>query len=191
MKKFEVRYAVPISPELFESGLYPPGTFKNSEIEVDRETEEIARAYLLERLRKREPLVYGRDWYYTPLGPERVIHIEADSFSISRERIAHFYMKGENGKLDDYPSSAVANVIHVLPAREEKPKGSGGIGKVPWTPWPEAEFRSDTGGRNKRLIIRYTAPDGKVEKYGVMLDLDTLKPEFTVDLREQTGGVAD
>ena len=51
----------------FASGGFPPGTFQNAEVEVDRQQAAEMRAELVKSLRRREPLVYGRDWDYKPV----------------------------------------------------------------------------------------------------------------------------
>lgn len=63
----------------YESGGFPPGTFQNSELEVDPTQAEMIRKMLVTSLRRREPLVYGRDWDYTPVTvpPSEAQFIEA------------------------------------------------------------------------------------------------------------------
>lgn len=51
----------------YRAGGFPPGTFQNTEIEVDDEQAESIRSMLTATIRKREPLVYGRDWDYKPV----------------------------------------------------------------------------------------------------------------------------
>jgi HK97 family phage portal protein len=51
----------------YAAGGFPPGTFQNVEVEVDTEQANIMRAQLVKSLRRREPLVYGRDWDYKPV----------------------------------------------------------------------------------------------------------------------------
>jgi HK97 family phage portal protein len=51
----------------FDSGGFPPGTFQNSELEVDAQQSEEIRRRLVTSIRRREPLVYGRDWTYHPV----------------------------------------------------------------------------------------------------------------------------
>lgn len=51
----------------FQSGGFPPGTFKNNEIEIDGQQAQEMRDHLLKTLRQRVPLVYGRDWDYKPV----------------------------------------------------------------------------------------------------------------------------
>lgn len=51
----------------FANGGFPPGVFKNSELEVDADQSRAIRANLTETLRRRQPLVIGRDWEYSPV----------------------------------------------------------------------------------------------------------------------------
>lgn len=51
----------------YRAGGFPPGTFQNTEIEVDDEQAEQIRSMLTATIRRREPLVYGRDWDYKPV----------------------------------------------------------------------------------------------------------------------------
>ena len=50
----------------FRAGGFPPGTFKNNEIEIDAAQSAEIRGLLSTSIRRREPLVYGRDWDYHP-----------------------------------------------------------------------------------------------------------------------------
>ena len=62
----------------FANGGIPPGTFKNSELEVDQDQSRAIRANLTETMRLRQPLVYGRDWDYSPISvkPEEAQFVE-------------------------------------------------------------------------------------------------------------------
>lgn len=51
----------------YAAGGFPPGTFQNAEVEVDKQQAAEVRAELVKSLRRREPLVYGRDWDYKPV----------------------------------------------------------------------------------------------------------------------------
>lgn len=51
----------------YRAGGFPPGTFQNSEIEIDADQAEEIRSMLTSTIRRREPLVYGRDWDYKPV----------------------------------------------------------------------------------------------------------------------------
>jgi len=51
----------------YKAGGFPPGTFQNNEIEIDADQAEQIRATLSATIRRREPLVYGRDWDYKPV----------------------------------------------------------------------------------------------------------------------------
>ena len=64
----------------FANGGFPPGVFKNSELEVEADQSRAIRANLTETLRRRQPLVIGRDWDYTPISvkPEEAQFVETD-----------------------------------------------------------------------------------------------------------------
>jgi HK97 family phage portal protein len=51
----------------FKAGGFPPGTFKNNEIEIDTSQAAEIRSLLNQSIRNRTPLVYGRDWDYNPI----------------------------------------------------------------------------------------------------------------------------
>lgn len=51
----------------YAAGGFPPGVFQNNELEVDNEQAAIIRKMLVNTMRQRQPLVYGRDWDYTPI----------------------------------------------------------------------------------------------------------------------------
>ena len=63
----------------FKAGGFPPGTFKNNEIEINPDDASEIRAMLNTSIRRREPLVYGRDWDYHPVTvpPSEAQFIEA------------------------------------------------------------------------------------------------------------------
>lgn len=63
----------------FRAGGFPPGTFKNNEIEIDAAQSAEIRELLNTSIRRREPLVYGRDWDYHPVTvpPSEAQFIEA------------------------------------------------------------------------------------------------------------------
>ena len=51
----------------YRSGGFPPGHFKNSEIEIDAEQAEAIRSMLTATIQRHQPLVYGKDWDYMPI----------------------------------------------------------------------------------------------------------------------------
>lgn len=63
----------------YASGGFPPGTFQNQEIEIDADQAEQIREMLTSAMRRRQPLVYGRDWDYKPVvvPPSEAQFIEA------------------------------------------------------------------------------------------------------------------
>ena len=62
----------------FANGGYPPGIFKNTELEVDADMSRAIRGTLTETLRRRQPLVFGRDWEFNPVNvpPEEAQFVE-------------------------------------------------------------------------------------------------------------------
>lgn len=63
----------------FQAGGFPPGTFQNAEMEVNAAQAAEIRGELVKSLRRREPLVFGRDWDYKPvtIPPSEAQFIEA------------------------------------------------------------------------------------------------------------------
>ena len=75
----------------YRSGGFPPGTFKNDQYEVDEEQSDKIKAKLVQAQRRREPLVHGRDWTYTPISvpPNEAQFIEAQQLTATQ--IASIY----------------------------------------------------------------------------------------------------
>ena len=75
----------------FMGGGFPPGVFKNSEIEVDAAQAAEVRDQLVRIQRRREPLVVGRDWDYKPITvpPNEAQFIEA--MQLTATQIAAIY----------------------------------------------------------------------------------------------------
>jgi len=70
----------------YQAGGFPPGTFQNSEIEIDADQAEEIRAMLSSTIQRRQPLVYGRDWDYKPVTvpPNEAQFIEAIRLNASQ-----------------------------------------------------------------------------------------------------------
>lgn len=70
----------------YESGGFPTGTFQNAEMEVNAAQAAEIRAELVKSLRRREPLVYGRDWDYKPVTvpPSEAQFIEATQMNATQ-----------------------------------------------------------------------------------------------------------
>lgn len=75
----------------YRSGGFPPGTFQNSQYEVDDEQSVIIKRRLVNAMRRREPLVYGRDWEYKAVSvpPNEAQFIEAQQLTATQ--IASIY----------------------------------------------------------------------------------------------------
>ena len=75
----------------FRAGGFPPGTFANSEVTVTQdEATEIA-GRLIAAMRARRPLVYGKDWTYSPITvpPEEAQFVQ--TMQLSATQIASIY----------------------------------------------------------------------------------------------------
>ena len=57
------RYGV----DWYRSGGFPPGVMQHQELELTKQQSDQMKAKLVRALRRREPLVYGRDWDYKPI----------------------------------------------------------------------------------------------------------------------------
>lgn len=63
----------------FSNGGFPPGTFQNSEQTIPPDQAEAIKGRLRAAIQTRAPLVYGRDWTYTPISvpPEEAQFVES------------------------------------------------------------------------------------------------------------------
>jgi HK97 family phage portal protein len=70
----------------YKSGGIPPGTFKNDQYEIDDEQSAQIKRRLVDAQRRREPLVHGRDWTYTPISvpPNEAQFIEAQQLTATQ-----------------------------------------------------------------------------------------------------------
>lgn len=59
--------ALSYGADWYKAGGFPPGTFQNSQYEVDDEQSAQIKRKLVGAMQRREPLVYGRDWEYKPI----------------------------------------------------------------------------------------------------------------------------
>ncbi len=60
-------HAQTYSNDWFEAGGVPPGTFQNTAQTVTQADATTAKTRLVSAIRSREPIVYGKDWTYTPI----------------------------------------------------------------------------------------------------------------------------
>jgi HK97 family phage portal protein len=75
----------------FGSGGFPPGTFVNSEVTVTQDEATAIAGRLIAAMRARRPLVYGKDWAYTPITvpPEEAQFVQ--TMQLSATQIAAIY----------------------------------------------------------------------------------------------------
>lgn len=93
----------------FDSGGIPPGQFKNNvQTTVDQKTADAIKRRLVKAIRTHEPIVYGKDWDYTPftLPPHDAQFVE--SMQLSATQVANVYgvpparIGGTNGESMTY-----------------------------------------------------------------------------------------
>ena len=75
----------------FAAGGVPPGTFKNTKVEIDQANARIIKARLGEAIRTREPIVYGADWDFNAIAipPEQAQFVETQN--LTANQIAAIY----------------------------------------------------------------------------------------------------
>lgn len=96
------------SREWFDSGGVPPGTFANATQTVSQAEAEVIGKRVTAAIRKRRPIVYGKDWTYTPISisPNEAKFVE--TMRLTASQIAHIYgippemIGGETGKSETY-----------------------------------------------------------------------------------------
>ncbi|MGH3097878.1 MAG: phage portal protein [Streptosporangiales bacterium] len=92
------------SKEWFDSGGVPPGTFENANVTVNQEQADIISNRLVNSIRKHRPIVYGKDWKYTPVSvsPSEARFVE--TMRLTASQVANIYgippemIGGETGK---------------------------------------------------------------------------------------------
>jgi HK97 family phage portal protein len=79
------------SNDWFAGGGVPPGTFKNETQTVDQTEAQVMKKRLGAAIRSREPIVYGRDWTYTPIAvsPHEAQFVE--TMRLTASQIAAIY----------------------------------------------------------------------------------------------------
>lgn len=91
--------ALAYGADWYRAGGFPPGTFANTEYEVDEEQSEKIKAKLVRAQRRREPLVHGRDWKYTPVTvpPNEAQFIEAQQLTATQIAVVYGVMPRKAG----------------------------------------------------------------------------------------------
>jgi HK97 family phage portal protein len=79
------------SRDWFSSGGVPPGTFTNSSQVVDQTEATVIKKRLVQAIRSHEPIVYGRDWTYTPITVAASEAKFVDTLRLGATQIASIY----------------------------------------------------------------------------------------------------
>lgn len=120
----------------FGAGGFPPGTFKNVEQTITQTQADEIKGRLGAAMRSREPLVYGRDWDYSPISvpPEEAQFVE--TMKLTANQIAPIYgVQPEDIGGTSGDSMTYANV-------EQKAINRVMFGYRPWLVRFEAVFAS-------------------------------------------------
>lgn len=111
--------ALKYSADWFHNGGFPPGTFQNTQEEVDDSQARMIRQRLTDTLRQREPLVYGKDWDYKPIvvPPNEAAFIQA--MQLNSSQVASIYgvpPQKAGGALNDtmHYTSELSEAISIL-----------------------------------------------------------------------------
>lgn len=83
--------ALAYGADWYKNGGFPPGTFQNTQYEVEKEQADQIKQRLVNAMRQRQPLVYGRDWEYKPITvpPDEAQFIQA--MQLNATQIAAIY----------------------------------------------------------------------------------------------------
>lgn len=100
----------------FRSGGTPPGTFKNSTQTVDQQAANTIKRRVVQAIRSREPMVYGKDWDYTPItvGDNEAQFVE--TMRLGATEIATIYgippemIGGDSGKSMTYSNTEMQGI---------------------------------------------------------------------------------
>lgn len=98
------------SSDWFNGGGVPPGTFANSSQEIPQEEAQVIKKRVAAAIRSHEPIVYGKDWTYTPIAvsPHEAQFVE--TMRLTASQIAAIYgippelIGGETGGSLSYSS---------------------------------------------------------------------------------------
>lgn len=83
--------ALDYSQSWFANGGFPPGTFRNINEEVDQQQARQIRTTLTDTIRMRQPLVFGRDWEYTPISVPLNEAIFIQGMQLNATQVAAIY----------------------------------------------------------------------------------------------------
>ncbi|MGQ4513688.1 phage portal protein [Streptomyces sp. DW26H14] len=98
------------SDDWFQSGGVPPGTFANAAQTVEQEAAAVIKRRLVQAIRSHEPIVYGKDWTYTPITVSPAEAQFVQTLNLGATQIAAIYgippemIGGETGGSMSYSS---------------------------------------------------------------------------------------
>lgn len=193
----------------YNSGGFPPGIFKNQELEVDATQAAQVRAMLVSSLRRREPLVIGRDWDYSPVTvpPSEAQFI--DAMQINATQIAAIYnlppdrVGGTRGDSLTYSTVEqstlqIIEALHPWLVRFEEAFSDLLPGRRHCKFWTDALLRTDLQTRisiyntERRMGLRTTneiRTERDLDPYPSTFGNDVLPLDLTVALGTRAGAI--
>lgn len=104
----------------FSAGGFPPGTFKNAEVQVTQDEATAIANRLIAAMRARRPLVYGKDWDYKPVTvpPEEAQFLE--TMKATATEVAAIYhvpaewIGGASGRAGLHYSTAEQDMLQMV-----------------------------------------------------------------------------
>lgn len=107
------------SKNWFDTGGVPPGTFQNANQTVDQADAEIIKDRLVQSIKSRKPIVYGKDWTYTPVTVSANEAKFVDTMRLTATQIAIIYgippemIGGETGESMTYSTTEQQSIEFV------------------------------------------------------------------------------
>ena len=91
--------ALAYGTDWYRAGGFPPGTFQNKNYEVEKEQADQIKRRLVDAIRRREPLVHGVDWQFTPISvpPNEAQFIEAQQLNATQIAVIYGVMPRKAG----------------------------------------------------------------------------------------------
>ena len=117
----------------YKSGGFPPGTFKNTQYEVSDEQSAKIKAKLVSAQRRREPLVHGVDWEYTPITvpPEQAQFIQSQQLTATQIAAVYGVMpervggsRGDSMTYSTQEANSISEITDTLDPVADQIRGS-------------------------------------------------------------------
>lgn len=104
------------SNDWFAAGGVPPATFKNSEQTVPQDEANVIKARLTSAIKTRQPIVYGREWEFTPISVSPTEAKFVETMRLTATQVANVYgippemIGGESGASMTYANTEMQQI---------------------------------------------------------------------------------